>query len=882
MEQASIGPYRVVERLGTGGMGEVFLAVDTRLDRKVALKYLSDPSLDMPHARERLLCEARAAAQITHPNIAAIYDILETGEHPCIVMEYAQGETLSVLASRGAVPCAQAVNIGLQLADALARAHAAGVIHRDLKPANVVLTPDGVVKVLDFGVARLYSTGQDQAVADAATRVSTHTQLSGMAGTPTYMAPEQLAGHPASTLSDIYSLGATLFELLTGRRPFEGATTADIVYQVLSRPTPLVSACNGLVPAQVTAIVAKAMAKERVERYLSAEQLRDDLRVAAADCAQDPGGRPSRGHVTASVADAVAAASRRRGLVALAGAVLLGAAVLAGVYRVWGMKPMVPATAQKPPFVAVLPFANDTGDAGLSPDVSGWADGIAATLEGLSTVKVLSRPDTAYYITATDGAGARTPLSANVRRRAQQLDVSAIVSGAVRHTASGWRVTIAMARPDGTALLSRQYAAASNGTRTALGNAIRDVIDALKVSLTDQDAKRAQLAPACQPDTFGAINQGRALLEREDVGGNAVRAEQVFTSAVSRDPSCAMAFAGLADACWARYRDEKLEASFTQATKAIERARELDPDSPTMQMSLASHYLNQKKLEAAEGTIRDVIRRRSDDDEPHRIYAGILEEMGRTEEAAAELEIAIRARPDNMLNYLARGVLQLNRQRFTDAAATFQQVLVRQPDNRWATLDLIAALAYAGEFAQALTVFESSPVKEKDPTIRANIASVYLILQKCGEAEALLREAILQAPNDHVKRRNLGDALACLGRPLEARAQYELAAQLSLNDLHVKFDPLVLAKHAVYDAKLGRIPEALQHVTEATAKSPDSSEVLYRRAVVHALAKQSIDAVEWLRRALDAGYSKPFARVDTDLASIRSLPDVQRMLDGSR
>ena len=269
-------------------MGEVHLAVDTRLNRKVALKSLTDPSLDTPQARSRLLREAHAAAQITHPNIAAIYDILETDAHPCIVMEYAQGETLSRIASRGPMPCHQVLAIASQLADALAHAHAAGVVHRDLKPSNIVLTPDGVVKVLDFGLARVHDIEQELASADDPTCEATRSRVGAMAGTPAYMAPEQLVGRPASPLSDIYSLGATLFELLTGRKPFEAPTTPDVIYQILAKPTPLASAVNGSVPPLVDAIVAKAMAKEPADRYQSAAQMADDLRQATVECAGQP------------------------------------------------------------------------------------------------------------------------------------------------------------------------------------------------------------------------------------------------------------------------------------------------------------------------------------------------------------------------------------------------------------------------------------------------------------------------------------------------------------------------------------------------------------------------------------------------------------------
>ena len=229
-----LGPYEIQAAIGAGGMGEVYLAHDTRLNRKVALKSLSGPSVDTPEARDRLLREARAAAQLTHPNIAAIHDILDTGPCPCIVMEYVQGETLAAKIARGPSPSGQAVAIGVQLADALAHAHAAGVVHRDLKPANVQVTPDGTAKILDFGLARSRSLEDPTMPAGAAAGDVARSQAGRLTGTPAYMAPEQLMGKPATPQSDVYGLGVLLFEALSGRRPFEAPDFVHLALAILS------------------------------------------------------------------------------------------------------------------------------------------------------------------------------------------------------------------------------------------------------------------------------------------------------------------------------------------------------------------------------------------------------------------------------------------------------------------------------------------------------------------------------------------------------------------------------------------------------------------------------------------------------------------------
>ena len=870
MEYSSVGPYRIVERLGAGGMGEVHLAVDTRLNRKVALKSLTDPSLDTPNARSRLLREARAAAQITHPNIAAIYDILETGAHPCIVMEYAQGETLARIASRGPMPCHQVLAIASQLAGALAHAHAAGVVHRDLKPSNIVLTPDGVVKVLDFGLARVHDIEQELASAGDPTREATVSRAGVMAGTPAYMAPEQLVGHPASPLSDIYSLGATLFELLAGRKPFEAPTTRDVIYQILAKPTPLVSAVNGSVPPIVDAIVAKAMAKEPSERYLSAAQMAEDLGRAALECAAEPGRPGSRGSTVGLAASFARMTSRRRWIAGLVGAAIVAAVLIPTGYLLRGRWAAAPPIASQ--FVAVLPFVNDTGDSASDVSAAAFTASIVDALEGLSNVTVVSRRDTAEHF----------PSPAGLEKGARELGVSMIVSGSLSRVAGGHRFLVKVARADGRVVSTRQYPANPGGVASRQAQAVNDVVSVLGVTLTPEDTERlATRVLACRAEAYPDYVAGRALLEREDIVGNPQKAEEAFLRAVTLDPNCAVGFAGLADARWARYRDTKDPSLAEMASRAIESALTLDDRNPSIQMSVAKVYLGRGKADQAEQIVRRVIAARPTDDAPRRVLGDVLDYLGRTEEAIGAYIKAIELRPTNVLNHLSLGLRYYNRGRNPEAISAYEKALEIQPDNMWAILDLGAAYYALGELDRALAVYKKAP--KPDPTILSNSGSIYYAKGMFDEAARAFEQAVAQDPRGDIKHRNLGDVYLRLKQRDKAMEQYRIAADLTEQMRRVNAqDAQVLARHALYDAKLGRAADALQHVEQAVKLSPDDNSVLYKRAVVHCLLNQPVEAIEWLRRAIQKGYSQSTARSDDDLDPIKKRPEVVEMLRGDR
>ena len=276
MDSQQVSHYRIIRKLGAGGMGEVFLAQDTRLERNVAIKMLLAKSIDDAHARKRLLREARAAATLEHPNICAIHEVNEDGECPFIVMQYVEGETLATRVLQSPLTPDQVIDVGIQVAEALAEAHAHRVIHRDIKPQNVIINGRGQIKVLDFGLARL-TVNEDTVDPNAKTETQL-TEEGYIVGTVAYMSPEQLRGQPIDARSDVFSLGVTLYECATGKQAFTGNSKIEISSKVLQVEPRKPSEINPVIPRYLEDIILKAMAKDPVERYQSASALLEDLR----------------------------------------------------------------------------------------------------------------------------------------------------------------------------------------------------------------------------------------------------------------------------------------------------------------------------------------------------------------------------------------------------------------------------------------------------------------------------------------------------------------------------------------------------------------------------------------------------------------------------
>jgi len=855
---ASVGPYRLLGTLGAGGMGEVLLAEDTRLGRRVALKSLAGVAGDAD-ARDRLLHEARAAASLNHPHIAAIYDVLEVDDRAFIVMEYVEGETLASRTARGPLACDDALRLTGQLLDALIVAHAQGVIHRDLKPANLVVTASGDIKVLDFGIARVRDL--DDARRHGAATAMSFTFAGQMVGTPGYSAPEQLAGGQVDERADIYAVGAVLFELLTGRPAIDGAEPLSRILAALSTPPPSAAAVNPSVPSEVSDIAAKAMARDASERFASARDMAAALRSVGAGVVPGAAMRPT----------ARSWLDRRGGRALLLASVAAGSMTVGIVgWRV--IEPALSPPDQGPTAVAVLALQNLSGDPTRDYVGVGVAETISTSLATLPTLAVVSRAEVSQSEARMDGAPSL----------ARALGVAYLVRGSVQQEGDRLGVNLQLVNASGQVMWGERFEGRVGDLFDLQRRMAAGIGAALRIR-TDVAFAAASGLAASDSAALPAYWQGRILLDRRDLPGNIERAIEAFEQAIAVDGGLALAHAGLGEAYWALYTQTR-DAAWTEvATRAALAAVRLAPDEPQARYSLAVIHHGSGRVAESVEELRRVQELRPNHVDAPRLLGVILAGEGRMDEAVIEFDRAIALRPGYVENFSQLGVALLGAQRYEAAEAAFRRVTELAPESARGYQQLGTLYQTVGDVSRALANYRASVARSPYAPAFSNIGSLLYGQGRFGEAVDAYREAINLAPTRAITHRNLGDAYARLGRRDDAHEAYRRAVALTEAELEVNANDVQnLSRLAVYKAKLGQVAEAERHAVDAMALRPGDATVLFRAAVVFALAGQAGEAERLVDAAVASGYSIAIVKEEHDLMSLHGRPAFEALMRRSR
>jgi serine/threonine-protein kinase len=585
-----LGTYEILSPLGAGGMGEVYRAKDFRLGRDVAIKVLAETVAGDAERLARFEREARALAALNHPGIVTIFAVEEFAGTRFLAMELVEGDSLDTVIPSGGLPLDRFFDIATPLAEALSAAHERGIVHRDLKPGNVMVARDGRVKVLDFGLARVEAPDSDPNLTSTPTESRVNLTGEGQVfGTVAYMSPEQTRGGKVDARSDVFSLGVVLYQMLTGARPFQGATAMDLISSILRDRPPSVTDLRTDVPPHLSRILRRCLEKDPRDRYQTSRDVYNELKGLRAETVPDsPASKvssPSAG-AAANVRSAPGASEwRRRAWLAVFAVILLGsAAYLVTRSRVGPAVSRAPEPGKEGHAIrslAVLPLDNYSGDPNQDYFAEGMTDELTADLATISQLRVISRGSAMQF------KGRNRPPTPEI---AKTLDVDAIVEGSVIRAGDKVRITAQLidARAD-RHLWAKSFERNSRDVLALQDELASAIAQEIHVQLTPGERSRLARSASVNPEAYDAYLKGRYYFNRPS-DENLTRAIAQFEEAIQRDPTYAPAFAGLSDAyLWAGYNESVLTASQARpkAKAAAERAIALDDDSAEAHTSLA-------------------------------------------------------------------------------------------------------------------------------------------------------------------------------------------------------------------------------------------------------------------------------------------------------
>ena len=867
--------FELLSRLGAGGMGDVWSARDQELHRDVAVKFLPERFAADPVRLGRFAQEARAASTLSHPNIVTIHEIGQTSGLPYIVMERVDGQTLRglLLAQEGRpLPTRRLLEIATQAADGLAKAHAAGIVHRDLKPENLMLTSDGFLKILDFGLAKLRSDdGRAPGAGDvwfdsgAATwpeSPSPHTAIGTVLGTAGYMSPEQAAGRAVDFRSDQFTLGAILYELASCRQAFRRETPAQTIAAIIEDPPEPLATLNPALPPPVLWIIERCLAKDPAERYAATLDLARELRNVRE--------RLPAGSTTAPLAAGARPASAWRRPARVAAAALAALALAWGVVR-FGKPPLPPS---RPPVVAVMPVTNLTGQPEYDATAVGIAEVVVSGLAGIDRIQVLSRLATAGY----------RDRNADLPAIGRQLDAEYMVNGVLQRSERDLRVSFTLIQlPTNVVRWSGTFDGAFAQVFELQSRVADGVAGALRLSLTPPERERIEARPTASPAAWEEYAAGLALLDRRDRPGNLAAAVGRLEAALRADARFARAHAALARAYAARYAETGDASWADRARDSAQEALRLQPGDVEVRRALARILYDRGRLTEAIDELKQALALKPLDDDTPRLLSEVLVDAGQMDAALEQARRAVALRPSFGQNQSALGWVLFSAGRFGDAAAAYRRVTQLQPDNAWAQLMLGTSLHMAGDLQGAVAPYREAIRLAPESRAWANLGYVYFATNQLEEATRAYVEAARLEPASGTIRRSLGDVRAKAGDRSGARADWTAAIALSRDALRVNpKDTRQLKNVAICLAKLGQRDEALAALQKAIEAGPSSADTQYGAAVVQALIGDGPAALSTLEKALALGASASLAKDDEDLASLRALPRFRELLEAAK
>ncbi len=702
----TVGPYRIDALIGAGGMGEVYRGWDVRLRRAVALKFLAREFLTDVASVERFEREARAASALSHPNICTVYDVGELDRRPFIAMEYLEGQTLRGRMGGEAIPQRESLEYAIQIAHGLAAAHQKGIVHRDLKPENLWVTPDGRIKILDFGLAEL-----PEPAAQAA-------EQGGVMGTVGYMSPEQVRGQPLDPRTDIFSFGATLHEMLTGARAFQGPSALDTLIAILNTEPP------ELADPATNRLVHRCVEKDPERRFPSATDLVFDLEA---------------------ILELRPPAMPRRRVLQLAG----GAACIAVVLAFWTWLPaqwrnkLQGSSSAHVTRLAVLPLTNLSGGVEQEAFADGMTDLLITDLGQIGALRVISRPSVMPF------KGTKQPLN----EIAKQLGVEAVIVGTVQSSGNRVRITAQLIDPaTAQQMWGRAYDRDLADVLALQGEVARAIAGEVQVRVTPDEAGRLARNRKIVPGALGAYLLGRYYWD-QFTEESILKAIDYYDQAIQLDPAYAAAYAGIAE-CWggliftdARPWDEAISNAREAATKSLA----LDNALAEAHQAMATVHYHEWDWKGVEDEVKKAISLNTGFSISHVQYSNMLRHLGRADESIAEAKFAVEVDPLAMLTNQMLGNAYASARRYDLAIAQYQKGLDLHPNDSSLLYQLGWTYVYSGAFDKGIEAIRSSQALDGvDPRLSPDLAYIDAMTGKRDQTRQILNRLLILARDNPV------------------------------------------------------------------------------------------------------------------------------------